>query len=269
MPQVRSRPRAPAIWPVRMLSRSNDYLHDSGGNFSPDGLYLAMSNKAKQVFLLRAFNSAGELTPESATNPLAKVGILDTRNLAGTPEWSPDARSVVFPQITLDTNFANPVSRLAVLKVRDSSGSPVAEGPGNLRINYTQPVPGNYTTVSPSWSADGSRIAFAWAPDNVSYYNTYTILASGPEDASTNPKVMLTSDTEGGTLTPSFASARIPAGDPVAATYGVTLSGLKNNQLLPPKTSISLKANISPAPSAGVTITKVQFFVNAESGRHR
>ncbi len=247
---------------VRMLIRSSDYYY-SGGNFSPDGRYLAASNKAKQIFLLRAFNAAGELTPESVGNPLAKVGVLDPYNLPGTPEWSPDARSVVFPQITLDSDFANPVSRLAVLQVRDSSGNPTAENTGNPRVNYTQPVAGNYTTISPSWSADGSRIAFAWATDNVSFYNTYTILASGPENASTNPKVPLTSDAEGGTLTPSFASARILAGDTVTTTtYGVTLTGLTNNQLILPKTTISLTANINPLPSSGVTITKVQFYVN-------
>jgi uncharacterized repeat protein (TIGR01451 family) len=39
---------------------------------------------------------------------------------------------------------------------------------------------------------------------------------------------------------------------------------LKNGQLLPPKTNISLKAAISPAPSAGVTITKVRFYINGD-----
>lgn len=247
---------------VRMLVRSADYYY-SGGNFSPDGRYLAVSNKAKQIFLLRAFNSSGELTPESAANPLAKVGLLDTRNLAGTPEWSPDARSVVFPQITLDSGFANPVSRLAVLKVRDSAGNPLAEGAGNARVNFTEPVAGNYTTVSPSWSADGAKIAFAWAPDNVSFYNTYTILAGEPENATTNPKVLLTSNAEGGTLTPSFAAAGFVPADSVP-TYGVVLSGLKNGQFLPPKTNISLKAAINPAPSAGVTISNVRFYINGD-----
>ncbi|MES2657206.1 MAG: Ig-like domain-containing protein [Verrucomicrobiota bacterium] len=244
---------------VRMLTRNSEYYY-SGGNFSPDGRYLAVSNKGKQIFLLAAVNSSGELTPESATNPVAKVGILDSNNSAGTPEWSPDARSVVFPQITVDAS----TSRLAVLKVRNEAGAPLAEGTGNLRVNYTQSIAGIYNTVSPSWSADGTRIAFGWSPDNVAFYNTYTILASGPEDNSTNPKVMLTSNAEFGTLTPSFAAARLFVSDPIP-TYGVTLTGLKNGQLLPPKTTVELKANISPAPSAGVTIKKVQFYLNGSA----
>ena len=72
---------------------------------------------------------------------------------------------------------------------------------------------------------------------------------------------MLTSNAEGGTLTPSFAQARILVGDTVT-NYSVALSGLKNGQLLPPKTNISLRANINPSSPAGLTIQKVQFFLN-------
>ena len=248
---------------VRMTFQSNDFYY-FGANFSPDGQYLAMSNKGKQIFLLRAFNNAGEPTPESATNSIIKVGTLDPDRQAGTPEWSPDAMSVVFPQIAPAATPENYTSRIAVLKVRNSSGNVTPENAANPRVNYTPTTPGDKTTLSPSWSADGKYIAFASAPDNVSYYNTYTILASRPEDNSTNPRIPLTTDADRGTLIPSFAPARKLIDLP-PAKFKLELTGLQNGQLLPPKTDVSLRARFTPSEIPGVTITRVQFYLNGDA----
>jgi hypothetical protein len=238
-------------------------IYSSGANFSPDGQFLAMSNQGRQIALLRAFNSEGVLTPESAGNPVVMVGTLDARLSCRTPEWSPDAMHVVFPQIQVDANLENPSSMLAMLAVRDAAGAITPESAANPRVVYTTPVEGSYSTESPSWSADGATIAFAGAPDANPGQNVFTTLAGTPEDSGSNPRVMLTTTVDGGAATPRFAQAR-KSPDASSPGFTLALSGLRNGQLLPPKTTVELRAYLTPSKIPGLKINKVQFYLNGK-----
>lgn len=175
---------------VTLANSSNVY---EGASFSPDGAFLVMTRNGSQLAMLRVTDAAGNITPESASNPLTFLTSTSSTLQVRTPTWSPDGQRLVFPQVELDSNFSNPKSSLATLIARNAAGDPAPESSATSRTAITTPTAGTFSTDSPTWSPDGSLIAFA-AADGGGAIKVFSILASSAENAQTNPRVQLTTN---------------------------------------------------------------------------
>lgn len=180
--------------------------------FSPDGKYLAYGIGAS-IALLRVVDDNGALTPESVGNQETRVTLQGANTpLSDRPSWNHDGTKVVVAQVQYDANFENPMSALSVLTVRDALGNVTPETAGNPRVIYTPLEPGVSMYQEPTWSPDGSLIAFVPAATVVGESRgIFKINASGPEHATTNPRMRLT-PIDQFSFGPSFAQ---PGGTPV------------------------------------------------------
>lgn len=206
----------PAVQVTGYIAHS--YYFDSA--FSPDGKSLAITYFSN-VIVLPVVNDTGSITPQSATNVITTV----TSTLGGTvrssmPCWSPDGTKLVMKRYAINEDL----SSLVVLNVRETAGGPLTpEGTANPAFQLSTPTEDEHSTNAPTWSPDGTLIAFSDqaedAMTSATIYNVYTLRANEQEGVA-NVRFKISTPENGDGQYPAFMQVGGP-GVPVPPTAGV------------------------------------------------
>jgi len=124
---------------------SGDY-HDDAPAWSPDGSTIAFYSSDRSPGGIWAVNADGSNLRSLVSSP---------GHYPADPAWSPNAHSIAFDEIATDS-LDNPTS---IIMFADADGS----HPHQLSTNAND-------VASPSWSPDGTRIAFVATTSNPHVY---------------------------------------------------------------------------------------------------
>lgn len=139
-------------------------VRDSNAEFSPDGAKIAFDRRVSTQVDIFVTNSDG-------TNPVAVTSNTGTITNAD-PSWSPDGTKLAF----VSDRGGQRKLEIWVVSV---DGSGLVQLTSNVQMGADSFGPIYSSDLSPSWSPDGSRIAFSSNRDGLSSSEIYVVNADG------------------------------------------------------------------------------------------